>query len=499
MSVAKTCKFTSRPAAANCSFSRIAIEYASSPLAQPGPDPRTTPIDSVAVTFESAIDASTFDYNDITLTRDGGSNLITPSVSVTPSSPTEYVISGLSPLTGADGEYELRVDGSTINDSGGSVFGGEDKVRWLVDSTFVPLDHATPPKGSLIYDGDEMRRVLGSPGNIQALTVEVDPGQTISVSVTPDAALQATIDVTDPFGTSLGSATASSPGAELMLQTVPAATAGTYTVTVGTAASTTGDFEVQVTLNAALELEAHGGATDDTLATAQDIDGSFINLTTGSAQRGAVLGSVSAPILLFGSNQNGQFLIVDRATGASTVVASGVNGGTGYADLARNPVTGVPYGSGARGDNGFYVVNPVTGAGTLIGPSGNQVHSLAWSPDGTTLYAVRNFNEFGTIDAGTGTFPYISSAPSRVHGMAFHPATGVLYAVPQTGELDTVDTGTGAFTFVGNTSIEFLSLEFLPDGSLLGSGNGSLYSIDPATGSRGSRDGVEFSAVARAF
>ncbi len=67
--------------------------------------------------------------------------------------------------------------------------------------------------------------------------------------------------------------------------------------------------------------------------------------------------------------------------------------------------------------------------------------------------------------------------------MAFQPATGVLYAVPQTGELDTVDTVTGAFTFVGDTDgVQLLSLEFLPDGSLLASGNGLLYSIDPATG-----------------
>jgi hypothetical protein len=61
---------------------------------------------------------------------------------------------------------------------------------------------------------------------------------------------------------------------------------------VGGTAGTSGSFTVQVTLNAALETESSDGAANDTLATAQDLGPSFINLQTGpaAAQRGAMIG-----------------------------------------------------------------------------------------------------------------------------------------------------------------------------------------------------------------
>ena len=69
-------------------------------------------------------------------------------------------------------------------------------------------------------------------------------------------------------------------------------TAGTYTVTIGGGAGTTGTYAMQLILNAALENESHGGPSNDTLLTAQDIDGSFIDLGIGTARHGAVLGRV---------------------------------------------------------------------------------------------------------------------------------------------------------------------------------------------------------------
>ncbi len=329
-------------------------------------------------------------------------------------------------LYSGDGGFEDAVgwdlDGEPLawpippNASGDGIEGGNFLVDFYLDVDATgPAAYPTPlspktPLGSLIYD-PSVTGVINPLGDTDSFTIDVDAGQTITVLVTPGAGLQPTIDLVDPSNAPVGSVTAAASGVEALLQTVPATNAGTYTITVG-GAGTTGIYTVQVVLNAALEDESHGGPANDTLLDAQDLDGSFINLTTGTAQRGAVVGSVSAPLLLFASNQYGQYLSVDRATGAATVIASGINGGSGYTDLARNPVTGVLYGSGARGDNGFYVVDPVTGAGTLIGYSGDQVHSLAWSPDGTTLYAVRNYNQFGTIDAGTGAFTFLSEAPA---------------------------------------------------------------------------------------
>src|SRR5262249_13399613 len=76
------------------------------------------------------------------------------------------------------------------------------------------------------------------------------------------------------------------------LQTVPIATGGTYKVTIGGAAGTTGGYTVQVTLNAALESESNDGA--DNARTAEDLNGSFLGLGGSGTDRGAVLGTVSS-------------------------------------------------------------------------------------------------------------------------------------------------------------------------------------------------------------
>ena len=66
-----------------------------------------------------------------------------------------------------------------------------------------------------------------------------------------------------------------------------------YTFSVSGAGGTTGNYSLQVILNAAQELEGTiSGKTNNTLATAQNIDGSFIKLRTSpaKAERGAVSG-----------------------------------------------------------------------------------------------------------------------------------------------------------------------------------------------------------------
>ncbi len=87
--------------------------------------------------------------------------------------------------------------------------------------------------------------------------------------------------------------TASAAGETAILQTVPVAAAGAYMVTVSGAAGTAGQYTLEITLNAAQELETGGGPANDTMAAAQDIDGSFLALT-GNADRGAVAGSLPA-------------------------------------------------------------------------------------------------------------------------------------------------------------------------------------------------------------
>jgi hypothetical protein len=202
--------------------------------------------------------------------------------------------------------FGLQLDGETVVNgrsvwpippahTGNGIPGGDFTVDFALDVTAsiaypTPLNPVNPP-GSLIYQGDPFGSTILQSGEQDTFTLNVAAGQTVTVLVHPTGTtLQPTITVTDPNNNS-SSASASAAGKEAILQTFPAGTTGTYTITVGGASGTNGSYTVQVFLNTALQAEAHGGAKDDTRATAQDLSASFLVLPKG-ASRGAVLGTL---------------------------------------------------------------------------------------------------------------------------------------------------------------------------------------------------------------
>ena len=147
------------------------------------------------------------------------------------------------------------------------------------------------PSGGLIYSGSSVRNIA-SGTDTDSFTIPLDAGQTITVLADPASTLQPTVELRGPDGTLLGTATSPGAGKDAVV-TAPAGLAGLYTLTIGSAAGTVGQYTVQVTLNAALESESHDGAADNTAATAQNLNGSFISLG-GTASRGAVLGTADS-------------------------------------------------------------------------------------------------------------------------------------------------------------------------------------------------------------
>src|SRR5262249_7017704 len=152
---------------------------------------------------------------------------------------------------------------------------------------------AEAPLGSLIYD-PTLTRVIAFAGDTDSFTLAVDSGQTITVLVPPGSvSLRPTVEVRDPSNAVIGSATAAAARQKALLQTMATTTGGTCTITVSGAAGTTGLYTVQVILNAAQEAEGNlAGVTNNSVGTAQDLNGSFVTLQTPltSAQRGALLG-----------------------------------------------------------------------------------------------------------------------------------------------------------------------------------------------------------------
>ena len=146
------------------------------------------------------------------------------------------------------------------------------------------------PLGSLVYT-EAIEDSISVASETDSFTLDLDPGQTITLLVEPEAELQPVIELFDPANTSLGTAAAAAAGQDAVLQPLATTGAGTYTVTVGGAAGTLGNYSAQVILNAAVEDEQHDGPANDSIADAQDLSASFLSLGTGSAERGAVLGT----------------------------------------------------------------------------------------------------------------------------------------------------------------------------------------------------------------
>src|SRR5439155_2963848 len=211
----------------------------------------------------------------------------------------DYTITGPASLDGKTLSVSLPIGALLDTDANpGLGFTANYAANILVSPYPTPLT-ADAPVGSLIY-APSVSATIGFPGDTDSFTISLDPGQTASVVVTADAALQPGVALIAPDGTTiLGSATAGSTGAAAVLQTVPITTAGMYTVTVSGANSTTGAFTVRLTLNAALQNELYGvtpAKSDDTIAGAQDLSGAFLDLG-GGVSRAAVLGKVPGGVV----------------------------------------------------------------------------------------------------------------------------------------------------------------------------------------------------------
>jgi pre-peptidase len=191
-----------------------------------------------------------------------------------------------------------------------------------VATPFVPVD----PTGSLVYD-QEMSGEIGLSGEVDQFSVDLGPDHAFSVLVESESELRPTIELYGPGSALLGSSTATSASGSAVLQAQPAAGNGTYTVAIGGADSTTGEYTFTIVVDAALEAEEAGGTTNDTLAAAQDLDSAFLAFDSGAIQRAALVGTLPG----YGENfESG------RLDGAWTASASesGVVEVAGYGGVA---------------------------------------------------------------------------------------------------------------------------------------------------------------------
>ena len=109
-------------------------------LAAVSPNPRNTPVSAIDVTLSEPINPNTIAPGALTLTDNGGPNLITSAVTISLISGSTYQIGGLAGLTSAEGNYTLTVNAAGIQDQNGNTGSGTLSTSWLMDTT-PPTSH----------------------------------------------------------------------------------------------------------------------------------------------------------------------------------------------------------------------------------------------------------------------------------------------------------------------------------------------------------------------
>ena len=296
------------------------------------------------------------------------------------------------------------------------------------------------PRGSLIFEGS-VSAAVSQAGDEDGFTVDLDEGQSLAALAVAGGGLQPALAMFGPGDVPLASGGA-------VLQCRPVAEAGRYRVEVSGTGGSAGSYELRLILNAAWELEESGGAANDTPATAQDLETSFVALV-GQADRGAALGRLgsgedwyrfelsagsAATLAAKGSGGVGARAEVALCDGTGAVLVAGTGGVhnvdsriadyvapsngtvwarvTGTGDYSLVVVRGGSFGLEPNGSPES--PQPLPAAGILLG------HLGAGSEDGLELYYSFDENQGSWVpdDSGNGRTGTVAGATYATNGVA---------------------------------------------------------------------------------
>jgi hypothetical protein len=232
------------------------------------------------------------------------------------------------------------------------------------------------PEGSLVYERSFTEDLVAL-GDFDEFVVQLDAGQTLTVVIEADPSLLITATVSDGVG-QLATQTAAAAGQNLLLQNVPIAASGTYTVRTQQDIVGSGDYSLRLLLNAAHETESITGVANNDSSSALDLNASGIALGGGIAGRMAVVGGRGPDLVERFEHPLGSDWVTFSSDAAGQVAVTGVRG-TASGDGAL--IMGRPLGSA-------FVRNAATWTVDLTGVTaaalqfqhvsfGDEVHTLA--------------------------------------------------------------------------------------------------------------------------
>jgi hypothetical protein len=317
---------------------------------------------SVVFEFDKGLYSSVLDATDFTLV---GATSGTHVGTITYTAATRRVTLGFGnlpedsytlTLLSGDGRFEsstgLNLDGEAIawpippNRSGDGIAGGNFVVHFAVDSNDVALQFSAAPLAESTVHMASSSGSIANGSDVDSFHFSVDANQFVTLVLDASNTLRGSLELLDSSGAVVATRTASAAGTDVVLQSsiLPA---GNYSIRVTPLDGTSGGYTMRAALNADIERGLYGGVRNDSMATAQPLDTSVLDLGS-QIRRGAVVGRF--PVTAADDRFRDSF--ESGSLGGSWSVYSSVAGG-------RSVVTSA-YGAGA----GTMALLMDTGAGT---------------------------------------------------------------------------------------------------------------------------------------
>jgi subtilisin family serine protease len=197
-------------------------------------------------------------------------------------------------LTGVTREGALRYDlpaGAVADVNGGPSRAYIGQVQLDIAESY-PLTLAPVQPGAHGVHEDRFDGAVSPPGDADSFTLTIPLGRRLSFALDGGASLAPRITVRSGAGAFLGTAAAGT-GGNVAVQNV-ASPDGAYVITVAGDVGTTGAYHLRVVSDSTVETEDHGGARNDSPASAQSLD-AVLRTLGGNVQGAAVAGRVDLP------------------------------------------------------------------------------------------------------------------------------------------------------------------------------------------------------------
>jgi subtilisin family serine protease len=190
------------------------------------------------------------------------------------------------------GDYRLEISSELKNPFGTRLDGNGDGAggdAFEYPFALKPSTQFLPASGSLIYQQAWTGNIPES-GQADRYFIHLTAGETLTVAVTPTQNLQPLVILRDPAGNPL---TASSLiGSTGVTATTLLPTTGRYQIEISRIGSSSGGYQARAVFNAGISSADLGGAPNESLQTALDIETTAVSLGTEDADRLAITGII---------------------------------------------------------------------------------------------------------------------------------------------------------------------------------------------------------------